>query len=528
MGPRLVADLGVHALRVGVGREDPGGSASPATIARKAERTGVAKLSASAVTGRPEREGRRQRAVRAARFLFSPTGRLRAKPFAIAALAVLAVSYLVAPDPLLLGGSGSRDSFTLIVQMLVAALRCWMLAALCMRRAADANLPAWVALLAVIPLLDACLVMALCCVPSRAGVQNGAVLPVPQHPGDAPRLRHLAFVVAAGVALIAASVAVGALLVGRYGFALFVYTPFIAGVWGGYFANLGSDLGPRKTTWLLLALGLGAALALIAVALEGIVCILLAMPLVLPLMLAGGALGRAMATNLNRSTANAYVIPALLVAVLMLEPIEPAGGTFHTVQSIQIDAPPPDVWRAITQMQPIIDAPSLPFRLGVSYPVAAEVTEPRTGGTRLGHFSTGTAVERVTVWQPGVQLSFEVLSEPPSMVELSIYEHVHAPHVTGYFVTRSGTFRLTDLGMGRTLLWERTEHRLELEPLAYWLPLARWMVHQNNRRVLRHIERQAETARVPAGENDVTASAGSAAAGRTARHSRPRTPQNGA
>jgi hypothetical protein len=39
---------------------------------------------------------------------------------------------------------------------------------------------------------------------------------------------------------------------------------------------------------------------------------------------------------------------------------------------------------------------------------------------------------------------------------------------------------------------ERTSHELKLDPVFYWLPLARAMVHENNARVLAHIRDQAE------------------------------------
>jgi len=42
---------------------------------------------------------------------------------------------------------------------------------------------------------------------------------------------------------------------------------------------------------------------------------------------------------------------------------------------------------------------------------------------------------------------------------------------------------------------ERTSHELKLEPIFYWLPLARWVVHANNARVLAYIRRQAESSR---------------------------------
>jgi hypothetical protein len=45
---------------------------------------------------------------------------------------------------------------------------------------------------------------------------------------------------------------------------------------------------------------------------------------------------------------------------------------------------------------------------------------------------------------------------------------------------------------GGTRLIERTSHILKLDPVFYWLPLARFIVNQNNARVLTHIQLHAE------------------------------------
>ena len=78
------------------------------------------------------------------------------------------------------------------------------------------------------------------------------------------------------------------------------------------------------------------------------------------------------------------------------------------------------------------------------------------------------------------------------MRELSPYAHVHAPHVIGYFRTSSASFELLSHANGSTQVLERTAHELRLEPVLYWLPLARWAVEQNNARVLLNLKRQAE------------------------------------
>jgi hypothetical protein len=57
------------------------------------------------------------------------------------------------------------------------------------------------------------------------------------------------------------------------------------------------------------------------------------------------------------------------------------------------------------------------------------------------------------------------------------------------------SFELLPRPSGHTEIVERTSHELKLDPVPYWLLMARWVVHANNARVLRHIQRQAEQAR---------------------------------
>ncbi len=85
-----------------------------------------------------------------------------------------------------------------------------------------------------------------------------------------------------------------------------------------------------------------------------------------------------------------------------------------------------------------------------------------------------------------------VVNDVPALRELSPYEHVHAPHAVGYFRTTLTSFELLPRPDGGTEIVERTAHELRLDPVLYWLPMARWIVDANNARVLAHIKRQAE------------------------------------
>lgn len=227
-------------------------------------------------------------------------------------------------------------------------------------------------------------------------------------------------------------------------------------------------------------------------ALEGLVCIVLASPLGFGIALVGGLLGRAMALRSRRSTAQTLSMVAWLPLVFAAEAALNGVTSFDTEQRIEVAASPAAVWRAIVHMDTIDEELTLPFRLGVAYPVRGDIVGRGEGAQRFGEFSTGTAVERVTEWVPQRKLAFVVVTDVPAMRELSPYEHVHAPHVVGYFRTSYTSFELVPHGDNHTEIIERTAHELRLEPVLYWLPLVRWAVSQNNARVLAHIRHQAE------------------------------------
>jgi hypothetical protein len=177
-----------------------------------------------------------------------------------------------------------------------------------------------------------------------------------------------------------------------------------------------------------------------------------------------------------------------------VENVLPPAANFDTDQTITVAAPPDVVWQSILSTDPIEGPLALPFLLGVAYPLRGEIRGEGVGAMRFGEFSTGTAIERVTEWMPNQKLAFVVVRDIPGMRELSPYEHVHAPHVIGYFRTTYTSFELVPRSDGGTDIVERTSHQLRLDPVPYWLPMARWIVRQNNTRVLEHIRSHAERA----------------------------------
>jgi uncharacterized membrane protein YhaH (DUF805 family) len=440
---------------------------------------------------------------------FAFRGTLRQLPYALWSIGIFLGQYLV-----VLTASGDRSrgrdfelwtaltplrslvthyvtpDITLLLALLYLLIAAWALAALSFRRASDADINESIAVLAIVPIIQIVVILALCVAPPRT-LPEGAPT-VARGSAAEPAWTAVALGLVVGIGLTLAAVAVGALLFGTYGFGMFMATPFVIGAATGYLANRKTDLGGSRTAALVAsATALGGA-ALVVVALEGIVCIVMAAPLGFGVALAGGALGRGIALSTRRSPAQTLSGFAVLPLIFALESVFPAATSFDTYQTITVGAPPEVVWQSIVRMEPIDEPPALPFRLGVAYPRSGEFLGEGVGAMRRGEFSTGTALERVTEWIPNRKLAFVVLTDVPSMRELSPYEHVHAPHVIGYFNSKVTSFELVPRSDGRSDVIERTSHELKLEPILYWLPLARWVVLQNNARVLAHIRRQAE------------------------------------
>jgi uncharacterized membrane protein YhaH (DUF805 family) len=365
----------------------------------------------------------------------------------------------------------------------------WALAALAIRRARDAAINEWWAANAILPPLQPVVVLILSLLPSRAAPSP----PVSATPDARGRITVEAFKGAcAGIGLTVLTVALSTLVFGVYGTGLFVMSPLIIGAVTAYIGNRRVDIGLRATWALVKSAAVLGGLALLALALEGLICIVVIAPLWLLFSAIGGFIGRAIvraARGPPRSTSAAL---ALIPLVYAFEAVFPASVTFENRVSIDIDAPSAAVWRSITAMGRIEEPPGVLFRLGLAHPLSGRLVGEGVGAHRHGEFSTGTAVERITEWIPNQRLTFVVLNDVPTVRELSPYDHVHAPHVVGYFATTAASFDLEDRGGVATRLTLRSMHVLRLEPVLYWLPLVNWVVDENKGRVLRHIRQLAE------------------------------------
>jgi uncharacterized membrane protein YhaH (DUF805 family) len=376
---------------------------------------------------------------------------------------------------------------------LAPALVTWMLpffavgVTLTARRAMDAGLSCWLSTLFLIPYANYALMATLLLLPSRRRDQQPAT-PTPSRM-SARTARVLSGAIGVFVAL--AAVGVGVRTITSYGGWLFIVTPFVMGACTAFFYNRWRDATVRETSQLIVGTVLAGGTALLFVALEGAICLVMALPIAIPFALVGGMVGRWAATA---GTGEASPAMFMLLALPLTAVTEPAGGhVVHEVRSsVTINAPPDAVWPHVVAFREIPEPTDWVFRAGVAYPLHARIDGTGVGAVRYCVFSTGAFVEPITHWEPGRRLSFDVIASPATMTELSPYRGLSPPHLHGYLRSKRGEFRFVDLGDGRTRLEGSTWYEIEMSPEVYWQIFSDALIHRIHRRVLDHIKAEVE------------------------------------
>ena len=363
----------------------------------------------------------------------------------------------------------------------------WIGVSLTLRRAVDAGRSPWWCLLFFVPLVNYATMLWLATQPSRPGTTGAA-----PSSGDA-RLRLRAGLVGVGAALAIAipTVLIGVYLRRQYSAGLFLGTPFSIGYVSAYVFNARQAQSSRHTLQVAFLAVTLAGGAMLVFALEGAVCIAMALPLAALVALPGAVLGRAVALRsvapLPRASLGALLAPLL---VLTTPPQTPPRH--DVVTAIDIEAPPAVVWRRVVSFPDLAEPDEWIFRVGVAAPRRARIEGIGVGATRYCDFTTGSFIEPITAWEENRRLAFDVITQAPPMREWSPYAKVNPPHLDGYFRATQGEFRLIPLPGNRTRLEGRTRYVVDMFPQSYWTLPAGRLIAAIHWRVLRHIKAVAE------------------------------------
>jgi hypothetical protein len=209
---------------------------------------------------------------------------------------------------------------------------------------------------------------------------------------------------------------VGLLHRGMYGLTMFILLPVLLG-------GLASWVFRPTTPWRTAGLGAlavtAAGCSFLILGLEGLFCIVMTLPLALPL----GAVGSLLVYYAEPSRVAARSGVAMLIllppASIMWDS-QARPPVFEVRSAITIAASPEQVWKHVVTFSELPEPKEWFFRAGLAYPKRARIEGSGTGAVRYCEFSTGRFVEPIEVWNEPRLLRFRVTENPAPLHEWSL------------------------------------------------------------------------------------------------------------
>jgi uncharacterized membrane protein YhaH (DUF805 family) len=284
---------------------------------------------------------------------------------------------------------------------------------------------------------------------------------------------------------------------GIYGYTLFIGVPIVMGYLSVWVYSQSHDVSDGKAVTLATLSVAVAAVGLLALAVEGAICLVMAAPISWLLALFGASLAKSI-HNPPELVRNTYVIaPLLVLALPLLLGVEhlspPTVPHFQVRTSIEIAAPPSVVWKRIVEFPPLAPPKEWPFNVGIAYPIEARLTGEGLTADRECRFSTGSFKEPILAWETNKHFAFGVADEPLLMKEMSPYSNIHVRHLEDHdFQPERADFVLVPLANGGTRLEGTTTYQNKMWPGMYWRLWTDAIVHSIHHRVFAHVKELAE------------------------------------
>ncbi len=397
----------------------------------------------------------------------------------------------------------SEADATFYAALVLAAIPfIWCGVALTLRRLRAAGLPLWMIVFFFVPILNTLFFAVLCLLPSKVSDDNQAA------PPEKPWI-NLDRIIPSGqfgsafagvlstVVLGTAATLLSVQVLGSYGWGLFVGLPFCLGMSSVLIYGYHQERSWRSCFGVsMLAVFIPAA-ALILFAVEGAICLMMAAPLAIPLSMLGGFVGYTLQKKYHARQQTANWLTGIIIALPAFMGAEHTKATppplIRVTSAVEIDAAPERVWNHVVTFSQLPEPTEWLFKLGLAYPIKAEIKGTGVGACRHCIFSTGPFVEPIEVWDEPRLLKFSVTENPAPMQEWTFYSGIHPPHLHNFLVSKGGQFLLTPLAGGRTHLQGTTWYHHSMWPAAYWQLWSDFIIHRIHLRVLDHVKNLAET-----------------------------------
>jgi len=259
-----------------------------------------------------------------------------------------------------------------------------------------------------------------------------------------------------------------------YGLAFFVLLPIVVGLSIGALPNKAWSLLGLVITLLCMIYGL------IVLGLEGAVCGLMALGILLPLMFLGAVMGHLiLLASKGKGTTNLKILSAPFLVFLLAAPVENAiidsPEIIESKTEIILPYSPDKVFDAIKSVDTLDVSKSFLMQIGLPVPHKCILEAEEIGAERTCYFEGGLIKEKVTEFERGKILRMVVTD----------YQ------LTGrkWLGFKDAIYLFDKVSDNETKLTRITTYTSELRPRVYWQPLEEMGIQQEHDYVFRNLKK---------------------------------------
>ncbi|HEX8313971.1 MAG TPA: polyketide cyclase [Flavisolibacter sp.] len=257
----------------------------------------------------------------------------------------------------------------------------------------------------------------------------------------------------------------------NYGWVLFVLLPIVLGI------SIGALPGKRLAYAGLIISIIVFLIGLVTLGLEGFICVIMTLPIVLPLLFLGSIVTH-LAKRYDKLKASES-LPVLLLPLFVFlfgSPMERMVVTEkEKVVEVKSEIVFPysnhQVYDAIKSVDTLIAEKTFLMKIDLPIPQKCVLEKEEVGGLRTCYFSGGKIVERITALEKGKTLKMDVIN----------YQ------LTGrkWLGFREAIYLFDSVGINRCKMTRITTYTSALRPRFYWEPLERLGIEQEHEYVFR-------------------------------------------
>lgn len=282
---------------------------------------------------------------------------------------------------------------------------------------------------------------------------------------------------------------------GTYGKMVFLSCPFTLSLLSVLLYSIGGRRELAECIGVASVPSIMSLVLLLCIAAEGIICVIMALPLILLLNVIGGLLGYFI-QRFRFSRSKTFLCSLVLVNpfVLGTECIHQPKYPIETVSTeITVNKSMQEIWKVFEKSIDLRSETEWLEELGFSVPRSAVIVESGQMNVLRCHFKHGYTDFPIEELKAGTSVRFSPHGLTPNpMEETGLFEGIEVPHLEGYFDVRFGEITLVPAPNGGTTLRATTEYVHRIGPSQYWTLWSGAIIDKLHMAVLRAIVEPAE------------------------------------